>query len=154
MAASSKICKHVCESGLRLTRLAFRATLNSHQETRLQHLSWGLRQEVSQNVLPGCQILVVHNQTLSILCTDQDNMKGRLFRTQSHLTTHEPKSTFAHVADLLLEDVVAVLVHVGPQEVLKAVVDLEARRRHGHPLPHGVALRVGKQSGTRRGSTL
>lgn len=50
--------------------------------------------------------------------------------------------TFAHVADLLFEDVVSVLVHVGPQEVLEAVVDLEARGRHGHPLPDRVALQV------------
>ena len=50
--------------------------------------------------------------------------------------------TFAHIADLLLEDVVAVLVHVRAQEVLEAVVDLQAGRCHGDPLPDRVALHV------------
>lgn len=49
--------------------------------------------------------------------------------------------TFTHVTDLLLEHVVAVFIHVGPQEVLEAVVDLEPGRHHGHPLPDSVALR-------------
>lgn len=48
--------------------------------------------------------------------------------------------TFAHVADLLLEDVVAALVHVRAQKVLEAVVDLQAGGGHGHPLPHRVTL--------------
>lgn len=48
--------------------------------------------------------------------------------------------TFTHVADLLLEHVVAVFIHVSPQEVLEAVVDLQPGRHHGHPLPHSVAL--------------
>lgn len=50
--------------------------------------------------------------------------------------------TFAHVADALLEDVVAMAVHVGAQEVLKAVVDLQAWACHAHPLTHRVALEV------------
>lgn len=32
-------------------------------------------------------------------------------------------ATFAHVANLLLKDVVSILVHMGPQEVFKTVVD-------------------------------
>lgn len=50
--------------------------------------------------------------------------------------------TFTHVTDALLEDVVAVAIHVGAQEVLKAVVDLQAWACHAHPLTHGVALEV------------
>lgn len=57
---------------------------------------------------------------------------------------YKSRATFAHVADLLLEDVVAVFVNMGPQEVLEAVVDLQPGSRHGHPLPHSVALQTGK----------
>ena len=38
----------------------------------------------------------------------------------------------------------AVLVHVGAQEVLEAVVDLQPGSCHGNPLPHRVALQSGK----------
>ena len=50
--------------------------------------------------------------------------------------------TFAHVADPLLKDVVSVLVDVSAQEVLEAVVDLQAWRCHGNPLTHRVTLHV------------
>lgn len=42
--------------------------------------------------------------------------------------------TFAHITDAFLEDIVAVAVHMGAQEVLEAVVDLQPGSRHAHPL--------------------
>lgn len=54
----------------------------------------------------------------------------------------EESHTFAHVADALLEDVVAVAVYMGAQEVLEAVVDLQPGARHAHPLAHRVALEI------------
>lgn len=56
------------------------------------------------------------------------------------LLLHPAVPTFTHVADLLLEDVVAVFVHMCPQEVLEAVVDFQPGSHHGHPFPHSVAL--------------
>lgn len=50
--------------------------------------------------------------------------------------------TFAHVTDALLEDIVAVAVHMGAQEILEAVVDLQSGAGHAHPLAHRVALKV------------
>lgn len=50
--------------------------------------------------------------------------------------------TFAHVADAFLEDVVAMAIHMGAQEVLEAVVDLQPGTRHAHPLTHRVAFEV------------
>lgn len=50
--------------------------------------------------------------------------------------------TFAHVADLLFEDVVPMLVNMGPQEVFKSMVDLQACCRHRHPLSHCVTLHI------------
>lgn len=33
----------------------------------LQHFCWGLRQKVGKDMFLGCQVLVVHHQTLSVL---------------------------------------------------------------------------------------
>lgn len=50
------------------------------------------------------------------------------------------KTTFAHVANLLLEHIVAIFINMGSQKVLEAVVNLQPGGCHGHPLPHTVAL--------------
>lgn len=65
----------------------------------------------------------------------------------------ENQPTFAHVADLLLEDVVAIFIHVGAQEVLESVVDLQPGGQHGDPLPHRVALQNQRHRGSCSTST-
>lgn len=65
---------------------------------------------------------------------------GRVEDKLSEEIQRQNQPTFAHVADLLLEDVVAIFIHVGAQEVLESVVDLQPRSHHGDPLPHRVAL--------------
>lgn len=50
--------------------------------------------------------------------------------------------TFAHVTDAFLEDIVTMAIHMGAQEVLEAVVDLQPGTRHAHPLTHRVAFEV------------
>lgn len=116
--------------------------------THLQHLSRSLWQEVSQNVLSGCEVLIVYDQTLLILWSEEFThlkpeikSRKRFYNFIKHWKL-EGGATFAHVADLLLEHVVAVLVDVRPQEVLEAVVDLQPGRHHGHPLPHSVTLQT------------
>lgn len=65
----------------------------------------------------------------------------------------EDQPTFAHVADLLFEDVVAIFIHVGAQEVLESVVDLQPGGQHGDPLPHRVALQNHRHRGSCSTST-
>lgn len=50
--------------------------------------------------------------------------------------------TLAHIAYALLEDVVSVLVHMCAQKVFEAVVDLQSRCGHRHPLSDRVTLHV------------
>lgn len=57
-------------------------------------------------------------------------------------TYHQKLLAFAHVADPLLENIVAMLIHMCAQKVLEAVVNLQTWGSHGYPLPHRMTLHI------------
>lgn len=60
----------------------------------------------------------------------------------------ESRATFAHVVDLLLENIMTVFINMSPQEVLESIGDLQPGSHHGHPLPYSVALQPRKHCQT------
>lgn len=58
------------------------------QYTDLDHLSWSLGQEVGQDVLSGCQVFIVYNQTLFVLWNNRLGNKSRLLLTSIQKTTY------------------------------------------------------------------